>query len=189
MQYALAIVTDLRAVTTDEQLMLEFQRGSTEAFTELFARYREPIYGFFRRRLNDAARAEELAQETFVAVLRGASRWEPRALFRTYLYGIAMNLMAAERRKAGREWNRSSAIEAGADGPIATDPEEVLWLRRAVEQLENDQREILLLREYEQLSYEEIASLLRIPLNTVRSRLFRARMALKDLLVPQQGSS
>ena len=180
---------DSRAVTTDEQLMLEFQRGSTEAFTELFARFREPIYGFFRRRLNHVARAEELAQETFVAVLRGAARWEPRALFRTYLYGIAMNLVAAERRKTAREASHAKATEAAADPPVASEPEEVLWLRRAVEQLEANQREILLLREYEQLSYEEIAVLLRIPVNTVRSRLFRARMALKDLLVPQQGSS
>jgi len=68
---------------TDEQLMLDFQRGSKEAFTELFARYREPIYGYFRRRLADAARAEELAQETFLAVLRAVTRYEPRALFRT----------------------------------------------------------------------------------------------------------
>jgi DNA-directed RNA polymerase specialized sigma24 family protein len=59
---------------TDEQLMLDFQRGSKEAFTELFARYREPIFGFFRRRLADAARAEELAQETFLAVLLAAVR-------------------------------------------------------------------------------------------------------------------
>lgn len=57
---------------TDEQLMLDFQGGSKEAFTELFARYREPIYGFFRRRRADAGRAEELAQETFLAVLRAA---------------------------------------------------------------------------------------------------------------------
>jgi RNA polymerase sigma factor (sigma-70 family) len=102
------------AMTSDEQLMLEFQQGSREAFGELFGRYRERIYGFFRRRLNHAARAEELAQETFLAVLRAAARYEPRALFRTYLYGIAMNLLAAERRKAGRE--ESQAAEA-ADPP------------------------------------------------------------------------
>ena len=72
-------------MTSDEQLMLEFRQGGHDAFAELFHRYREPIYGFFRRRLNDAARAEELAQETFVAVLRSAARYEPRALFRTYL--------------------------------------------------------------------------------------------------------
>src|SRR5271169_6120658 len=88
---------------TDEQLMLAFQRGSKEAFTELFGRYREPIYGFFRRRLDDAARAEELAQETFLAVLRAMTRYEPRALFRTYLYGIAFMQLMAERRKNAQQ--------------------------------------------------------------------------------------
>ena len=62
-----------------------------------------------------------------------------------------------------------------------------LWVREALEQLEKTDREILMLREYEQLSYAEIAATLRVPLNTVRSRLFRARMALKEKLMPVQG--
>jgi len=171
-------------MTSDEQLMLDFQQGSREAFIELFERYREPMYGFFRRRLNEAARAEDLAQQTFLAVLRGVSRYEPRALFRTYLYGIALNLLAAERRKKAREGTRA---EDPAEQPVITDREASLWVRRAIEKLDADAREVLLLREYEQLSYAEIAALLRVPVNTVRSRLFRARMALKELLVPQQG--
>ncbi|MGB8525118.1 MAG: sigma factor, partial [Candidatus Acidiferrales bacterium] len=61
-------------MTSDEQLILELQQGSEEAFTELFLRYRERVYGFFRRRMNGAAQAEELAQETFLAVLRAAHR-------------------------------------------------------------------------------------------------------------------
>ena len=173
-------------MTSDEQLMLDFQQGSREAFIELFERYREPVYGFFRRRLNEAARAEDLAQDTFLAVLRGVSRYEPRALFRTYLYGIALNLLTAERRKKARE---GTSAEDPAEQPVITDPEASLWVRRAIEKLDADAREVLLLREYEQLSYAEIAALLRVPVNTVRSRLFRARMALKELLVPQQGRS
>jgi RNA polymerase sigma-70 factor (ECF subfamily) len=165
--------------TTDEQLMLEFQRGSRDAFTELFGRYRERIYGFFRRRLDHAARAEELAQETFLAVLRAVGRYEPRALFRTWLYGIAMNLLMAERRKAGREQPQSEA----ADPPAAENTEAALAVRQAVARLDADDREVLLLREYEQLSYAEIAELLAVPVGTVRSRLFRARMALKELLI------
>lgn len=176
-----------RMMTSDEQLMLEFQNGSADAFTELFQRYRQPIYGFFRRRLENAARAEELAQETFVAVLRGAARYEPRALFRTYLYAIALNLLAAERRKAGHQ-AKNSAADGTGDGPAHTEnPDAALWVKRAVEQLDAGEREILLLREYEGLSYEEISALLRVPVNTVRSRLFRARMALKDLLVPRRS--
>ena len=85
-------------MTSDEQLILELQQGSDEAFTELFLRYRERVYGFFRRRMNDAAQAEELAQETFLAVLRAAQRYEPRATFRAYLFGIAFNILAAYRR-------------------------------------------------------------------------------------------
>lgn len=173
------------AMTTDEQLMLEFQRGSHAAFEELFKRYREPIYGFFRRRLWDGPRAEELAQETFLAVLCGATRYEPRAPVRSYLYGIALNLLAAERRKTAHASNPLEEIDAA----VASNPDTALCVRQAVSRLDPDDREVLLLREYEQLSYADMATLLGIPINTVRSRLFRARMALKDLLVPERDAS
>ncbi len=171
--------------------MLAFSTGSTEAFTELFRLYRQPIHGFFRRRVSDPARAEELTQETFLALLRAASRYEPRALFRTYLYAIALKILRSYRRRAtfraaflGRperspEPSKQDATEAG------------LWVRRAVAKLDPVDREILLLREFEELSYAEIADLLRIPINTVRSRLFRARTALRQLLegaAPQSAS-
>lgn len=171
-------------MSSDEQLILEFKKGSKDAFLELFARYREPIYGFFRRRLQDAARAEELAQETFLAVLRGIARYEPRALVKTYLYGIAMNLFLAELRKQSHESNGPAPT---AEPSLREDPESVLWVRQAIGRLGADEREVLMLREYEQLSYAEIAGLLRVPVNTVRSRLFRARMALKELLVEKRN--
>jgi RNA polymerase sigma-70 factor (ECF subfamily) len=171
---------------TDEQLMLDFQRGSKEAFTELFARYREPIYGYFRRRLADAARAEELAQETFLAVLRAVTRYEPRALFRTYLYGIALLQLAAERRRSA---HREASLDlTTADPPAAGDTEGEVAVRQALQKLGPDEREVLMLREYEQLSYAEIAALHRVPINTVRSRLFRARLALKELLVSPRAA-
>ena len=81
---------------SDEQLMLEFKAGNAEAFEELFQRYRNPIYAFFRRRLNTANRAEDMTQETFVVILRGTDRYEPRAKFRTYLYAIALKLLWSE---------------------------------------------------------------------------------------------
>src|SRR5262245_47695509 len=87
---------------TDEQLMLEVQRGSREAFVELFERYREPIWRFFRRRLADDARVEELAQDVFVALLQGTKRYEPRASFRSYLFAVAFNILLADRRKAAK---------------------------------------------------------------------------------------
>jgi RNA polymerase sigma-70 factor, ECF subfamily len=164
-------------MASDEALMLQFQRGSREAFEELFVRYREPLFGFFRRRLPLRERAEELAQETFLAVIQGLARYEPRATVRTYLYGIAMKLLAAERRKGLVEIPKASEIvHDGAD--------EALWVRQALEKLDASDREILMLREYEQLSYSEIAELLGLPLNTVRSRLFRARLDLRGHLDP-----
>jgi RNA polymerase sigma-70 factor (ECF subfamily) len=172
-------------MNTDEQLILAFQTGSRESFAELFERYREPVYRFFRRRIDHAARAEELAQECFLAVLRNSARYEPRSTFRSYLYGVAMHMVYAERRKAGREVSENERLDRrvdGAGGAVTTDAG--IWVRGALEQLGSDEREILMLREYEQLSYEEIGALMRLPVNTVRSRLFRARMALKEQLVP-----
>src|SRR6266700_7659814 len=109
---------------TDEALMLEFGQGSREAFEELFARYRQPLFGFFRRRLESRERAEDLTQETFLAVIRATSRYEPRALVRTYLYGIALKLVAAERRK----FLASGISGQAAPEPRSHDtPDSVLW--------------------------------------------------------------
>ena len=177
-------------MTNDEALMQEFQGGSRAAFEELFARYRKPLYGFFGRRLNNSERAEDLTQETFLAVIRAVSRYEPRASVRTYLYGIALKLLAAEQRRVFRNGAWSSALGLGTTDPN-TDrtPDSVLWVRQAMERLDASDREILMLREYEQLSYSDIAELLRIPVNTVRSRLFRSRLALKGYLDSEAGSN
>jgi RNA polymerase sigma-70 factor (ECF subfamily) len=169
---------------SDESLMLEFQAGSRVAFDELYSRYNGPLYGFFRRRVQSPQRAEDLAQDTFLAVIRGATRYEPRALLRTYLYGIALKLLMADRRQQRRE--PASTLEITAEPSANHAPETTLWLQQAIAKLDETDREVLMLREYEQLSYSEIAELLRIPINTVRSRLFRSRTALRDHLRPEQ---
>ena len=166
---------------SDDALMLEFQGGSRAAFEQLFARYRGPLYGYFRRRLNGDQRAEDLTQDTFLAVIRAAAHYEPRALVRTYLYGIALNLLFAERRKLYRDFPPGTVAPEPA---TSSTPDAAMWVRQALEKLDESEREILMLREYEQLSYSEIGDLLKLPVNTVRSRLFRARMAMKDLLDP-----
>jgi RNA polymerase sigma-70 factor (ECF subfamily) len=167
---------------SDEQLMAAFAGGSKDAFGELFSRYKQPLYGFFRRRVADPGQAEELAQETFLAVLRASSRYEPRALFRTYLYAIGFKILVAHRRKAAfRATFLGTAVE-GRDPALQNAMDAEVWLRQAVGKLGRLDREILLLREFEQLSYAEIAELLSLPVSTVRSRLFRARVALRDLL-------
>ena len=172
--------------TSDEGLMLECCAGSREAFGELFRRYKQPIFGYFCRRVTERALAEELTQETFLALYRAGARYQVRASFRTYLYAVAMKILQAHRRKLSFR----SAFWAKSDGATvaqATDATESnLWVREAVAKLGAVDREVLMLREFEQLSYGEIAELLKLPLNTVRSRLFRARMALRDLLEPEQ---
>jgi len=168
------------SVASDEQLMVAFSQGATDAFAELFLRYKQPMYGFFRRRVADAALAEELTQETFLAVLRAASHYKPSATFRTYLYAIGLNILRTYRRKAAFRAMFSGNKD---DDPVVRNTlDEEIVLRDAVGRLERVDREILLLREFEQLSYAEIAEVLHLPLNTVRSRLFRARMALREIL-------
>jgi len=172
---------------TDEQLMLAFSRGSTDAFAELFSRYKQPLFGFFRRRVPDPAHAEELTQETFLAILRASSRYEASALFRTYLYAIAFKILRSHRRKAAFR-----ALFLGTDSTEPSTPNTLdtdLSVRDAIAKLDSNDREILLLREFEQLSYAEIAELLKLPVNTVRSRLFRARTSLHDLLVTPAPAS
>ena len=169
-----------RTVHSDEQLMEDAAAGGRVAFEALFERYRDPIWRFFRRRSADASQAEELSQDTFLALLQATERYEPRAAFRTYLFGIAYNILLADRRKTARR--RTDPLDDDHYPAAAADPDSALWVQRALGTLAPGEREILMLREYEQLSYQEIAELRRIPLNTVRSRLFRARMALRDAL-------
>jgi RNA polymerase sigma-70 factor, ECF subfamily len=164
---------------TDDALMRETREGSQAAFEALFERYREPIWRFFRRRTEDAALAQELAQDTFVALLEAARRYKAKGMFRSYLFSVAYNVLLADRRKRANRHAEPLASEPAS--PIG-DHDDVIWLRDALATLDEGDREILMLREYEELSYQEIADVRGVPLNTVRSQLFRARMALKSAL-------
>lgn len=155
------------------------RNGSTDAASELFGRYQPAVWGFFRRRVWDRARAEDLTQETFVALLKSAPRYEVRAPFRSFLFGIAYNLLKEERRRP-HAFDGSDALPGlAADSP---DLDAVMHVRQAIDALDPIDRDVLLLREFETLSYTEIAATLDVPINTVRSRLFRARMAVREKL-------
>jgi len=175
-------------VSSDEDLILAFQGGDRGAFDALFDRYRQPIWAFFRRRVTDPADAEELAQETFLAVLKASRRYEPRASFRSYLFGIAFNLLSASRRKTQRRGDVSTPDLDGLAG-ASSDPATVLWVRQALFALDPKDREIVMLREYDALDYTEIALVMGVPVNTVRSRLFRARLALREKLLGARAGS
>src|SRR3954466_2866968 len=133
------------SAASDEQLIVDFSRGSSEAFNELFLRYKQPLFGFFRRRLADPSHAEELTQETFLAILRTSSRYESQALFRTYLYAIAFRILRAHRRKLAFRAKFLGVTSREPSRESVSDAE--LLLRQAVGKLERIDREILLLRE------------------------------------------
>src|SRR3954447_14624060 len=114
--------------------MRELKAGSNAALGLLFERYRVAVWQFFRRRLSDPARAEELAQEVFVVLMRNAARYEPRASFRSYLFGVAFNLMLAERRRAAR--HRTEPLDQEPAASLAMSADDSLWLRRALARLD-----------------------------------------------------
>ncbi len=162
--------------------MVAFVRGDADAFNQLFQRYKQPLFGFFRRRLYDTPQAEELTQETFLAVLRGTARYQATALFRTWLYAIGFKILRAHRRRFAFRAMLSASAPAHQEPAARDHLDHDLFIRDAVHKLARIDREVLMLREFEQLTYVEIASLLRVPVNTVRSRLFRARTELRNLL-------
>jgi RNA polymerase sigma-70 factor (ECF subfamily) len=184
---------------TDEQLMRRFQRGDARAFETLMRRHRTPIHAFLCRLLGDRARAEDLLQETFLRVVKGAAAWEPRASVRTWLFTIARNLAADEARRrvfrdtdpldaaAEGEAPRGDGLAAGGRAPddAAGDALVRPRLEAALAALPAEQREVFLLREHAGLSFPEIAEATGANENTVKSRLRYALLALRERLAAE----
>jgi RNA polymerase sigma-70 factor (ECF subfamily) len=131
-----------------------------------------------RRRVDDPGRAAEITQDVFLALVQQQKNYEVRASFRTFLYRIALNRVVSERRKM------AEAPALDPEGAVGGDIGTGQQVREALARLEPEQREIVMLREYQGLGYQEIAQVLNVPVGTVRSRLFRAKLALRELLAP-----
>ena len=158
--------------------MRAFKSSEEPAFRELFDRYKNPIFGFVRRRVDDQGRAEEITQDIFMALVQRRNGYETRSSFRTYLYRIALNRVVSEHRKATTAQDPKPKPTAGGDASV------VQQVRQALDKLEPEQKQVVMLREYEGLSYSEIGEVLKVPVGTVRSKLFRAKLALRELLAP-----
>jgi RNA polymerase sigma factor (sigma-70 family) len=164
-------------------------RREPAAFAAIFDRHYDAIHGYLRRRL-DAPIAEELAAETFARALRGLKRYDdarPDAL--PWLYGIAANLARRHRRTELRRLRtyartgRDPLQDEHADAPARLDAAAAgPRLAAALAELRADDRETLLLFAWAELSYEEIARALDVPVGTVRSRLHRSRRTLRGHL-------
>ena len=164
-----------------EQLLTGFLEGQEAMFAELVQRYEEPLYGFICRLTGRPADAADAFQETFLRVFQKADTFAGRSSFKTWLYAIATNVCRARLRAAQRHPERSDPPEQAhlaAPNGHAISQEVGERIARAVGRLPTDQREVFLLKTYEELSYPQIARALGRPLGTVKSQM---RLALAKL--------
>jgi len=176
---------------TDEQLVVRVQQGDKRAFDLLVLKYQHKVMSLISRYVSDSAEVQDVAQEAFIKAYRAISRFRGDSAFYTWLYRIAANtaknyLVARGRRPPGSDIDAEDAefLEMGGALKDGDSPDEQLAageLREVVEAtikaLPEDLRAALTLREYDGLSYEEIAAVMECPVGTVRSRIFRAREA------------
>jgi RNA polymerase sigma-70 factor (ECF subfamily) len=187
---------------TDEALMLAYQGGSTEAFEELFARYRTRLFTYFRRSLGDPAQAEDLLQTLFLRVHRARGTYQPAAAFSTWIYTIARNLVRdaldKERTETARRATTCQSWPETTEEPVAPaerigsehfSPETLRQrqdiaarLQQALLSLPLEQREVILLSKYEGLPFAELAAILGCSVTAAKVRAFRALKALRAAL-------
>jgi RNA polymerase sigma-70 factor (ECF subfamily) len=183
---------------TDEELLAAFQQGDVGAFEALLRRHRAPLFTFLVRMLGEREKAEDLAQETFLRIVKGAQAWEHRARFQTWLYTIARNLCVDQSRRD--RFRRADSLDqtgpddepAMLDSVPAGDPfpdrgAESARLRpvlqKALLSLPPDQREVFILREQAGMPFKEIAEMVGANENTVKSRMRYALEGLRKALL------
>ena len=186
---------------TDEMLMVRYQRGEREAFTELVRRHNRPIYNFVLRQLRVPSVSEDVTQDVFMRLVQNAADFKHEARFLTWLYTIARNLCIDQLRKFSHRRHASLDQPLG-DNPDApslldsiSDPDPHTSAERsavssqvrssivkAVDSLPDDQREVFLLREVANLPFRDIAEITGVGENTVKSRMRYALDRLKDAL-------
>lgn len=184
---------------SDEELMGLYRRGSRDAFEELFARHHRKVIHFCYRMTGDRATAEEAAQEVFLRIARGAATYQPTAKFTTWMYTVArratLNFLRDEKDERDRAASEEPEDRDGnsplsrVPGPESLNPESMAWsaelterLVEALRRLPESHRSALVLNRGEGLSYEEVAAVLGITVQAVKSRIFRAREMLLRLL-------
>ncbi len=178
---------------TDELLIKEFQNGNRNSYTELVNRYRDKIISFLYRYMHDMDAAEDLAQEAFFKVYLKKDSYKETFKFSTWLFTIASNLAKTELRKLKRR-KTSSISDINEDGTsenIFIDEDNIekssnnesKLLQKALSELEHDYKIIIILREIQELSYDVISKILQLPLGTVKSRLNRGKLKLREILI------
>ena len=183
---------------TDQELVRRVQAGDQTAFNLLVLKYQHRVLKLVGRFVNDAAEAEDVAQEAFLKAYRALASFRGDSAFYTWLYRIAINtaknaLVSQRRRPVDfdldlqdpDQYDRQAKLKESdtPEGVLLTDEIRAV-VEEAMEQLPEDLRTAIVLRELEGLSYEEIAEAMDCPVGTVRSRIFRAREAIDKKLKP-----
>ncbi|WP_372778045.1 RNA polymerase sigma factor RpoE [Litorivivens sp.] len=192
-----------RAEVSDKQLVERVKRGDQRAYDMLVLKYQHKIFGLISRYVKDSDEIQDVAQEAFIKAYRALPKFRGESAFYTWLYRIAINtaknyLVSRSRRPPSIDVDVGDAeFYDGADGLRDTDnPENVLFgnelkavVDTAIQALPEDLRTALTLREFDGLSYEDIADVMDCPVGTVRSRIFRAREAVDEKVKAQMGGS
>ncbi|MAX29862.1 MAG: RNA polymerase subunit sigma-24 [Candidatus Marinimicrobia bacterium] len=178
---------------TDEVLIKEFQNGNRNSYTQLVTRYRDKIISFLYRYMHDMDSAEDLAQETFFKVYLKKDSYKETYKFSTWLFTIAANLAKTELRKLKRrktssisdinEDGTSENIFIDEDNTEKSSNNESKIIQKALSELEHDYKIIIILREIQELSYDVISKILQLPLGTVKSRINRGKLKLREILI------
>jgi RNA polymerase sigma-70 factor (ECF subfamily) len=180
---------------TDEELVDAFQRGESAAFDELLSRWQRRILGAIYRVVGREEEARDICQEAFLKAYRALGGFKREARFSSWMYQIALNLCRDRlRRRKGRtlvpidDMGALDELRPGLHGDAAGDVESrdlAQLVSRAVGTLPADQREVIVLKEYEGLTFTEIAETLQVPVSTVKTRLYRGLVVLRGELERQ----
>jgi RNA polymerase sigma-70 factor (ECF subfamily) len=181
----------------EEALVTELRQGAEQAYEMLIQRYQQPVYNLVCRLSDDPSEAPDIVQEVFLKVFRNVRAFRGNSSLKTWIYRIAVNEAYNHHRWFSRHHRREIALDSGGDVPVfadhltdpcrspfeqAADSETRILVEAALENLNPKFRAAVVLRDIEDLSYEEIAAVLEVSLGTVKSRILRGREALRKIL-------
>lgn len=181
---------------SDEDLMEQFQAGATEAFEILVGRYKDKLHNFLYRYTHNHQDCEDLVQETFLRVHRSRHSYERIARFSTWMYTIALNLARSLYRKSRNmptvsihsDPDDSESMEMEFEDRLILQDEKLQQsmtmerLEKALDRIGEEYKEAVVLRDLQQLSYEEISEITGTPMGTVKSRINRGRLRIQEEL-------
>jgi RNA polymerase sigma-70 factor (ECF subfamily) len=181
------VATTLAETVTERDLVIQAQQGDRNAFGELVRRHYQGVVGVVYRMCGDTSLAEDATQEAFIRAWVNLPSFQPSAPLRNWLYRIAINAALDVLRKKPEESLEENQVTMIADQAASPETaliekERMTLVQQAMKSLPEASRSVLVLREYGELSYQEIAKVLEIPVGTVMSRLNYARTRLREIL-------